>query len=99
MPTFLIGNVTSVADPESMARYRAEVLRTLHLHGGRFAIRGGRFDVLEGDWWPTHLSVMEFPSAEHARRWYASPEYRAIVPLREGSDMQLVLVEGTGGDG
>ncbi|MEV0230714.1 DUF1330 domain-containing protein [Nonomuraea sp. NPDC050786] len=94
MTTFVIGNVAAIPDKEKMAEYRAKVLATLQAYGGGFAIRGGAFDVLEGDWQPTHLSVMRFPSADHARRWYASPEYAEIVPLREGVHMDLILVDG-----
>lgn len=94
MTALLIGNVSVVADAEAMAEYRAKVGRTLELYGGWFVIRAGEFAVLEGDWKPTHLSVMGFPSADAARRWYDSPEYREIVPLREGTHMDLVLVEG-----
>ncbi|MGW0810965.1 DUF1330 domain-containing protein [Nonomuraea sp. NPDC002799] len=94
MTTFVIGNVAVIPDKEKMAEYRAKVLATLQAYGGGFAIRGGAFDVLEGDWRPTHLSVMRFPSAEQARRWYDSPEYAEIVPLREGVHMDLILVDG-----
>jgi uncharacterized protein (DUF1330 family) len=62
MPTLVIGNMKAVGDEEAMARYRAEVLATIEAYGGRFAIRGGHVDVLEGDWHPEHLSIMEFPS-------------------------------------
>ncbi|MCQ8835988.1 DUF1330 domain-containing protein [Streptomyces antimycoticus] len=96
MTALLIGNVGFVGDAERMAEYRAEVGRTLKLYGGGFVIRGGEFTVLEGEWQPTHLSVMKFPTAEDARRWYSSPEYREIVPLREGTHMDLILVEGEG---
>ncbi|MFC4531108.1 DUF1330 domain-containing protein [Sphaerisporangium dianthi] len=98
MTTFVIGNVAAVPDREKMAVYREKVLATLQAYGGGFAIRGGEFDVLEGGWHPTHLSVMQFPSAEHARRWYDSPEYAAITPLREGVEMDLILVDGSGSD-
>ncbi|USX56276.1 DUF1330 domain-containing protein [Lentzea sp. HUAS12] len=94
MTALLIGNVGPVADHEGMAAYRERVGRILEAHGGRFVIRGGEFTVLEGAWWPTHLSVMEFPTADHARRWYTSPEYRELLSLREGTPMDLVLVEG-----
>ncbi|WP_433192162.1 DUF1330 domain-containing protein [Nocardia sp. CA-107356] len=94
MPTLLIGNVGTIGDPAAMAEYRRKVGRTLEMYGGWFEIRGGEFTVLEGDWQPTHLSVMAFPSAEHARRWYSSPEYREILSLRDGTHMDLVLVEG-----
>jgi uncharacterized protein (DUF1330 family) len=92
--TFVIGDVGNVPDPAAMVEYRAKVLATLELYGGGFVIRGGAIDVLEGGWRPTHLSVMRFPSAEHARRWYCSPEYRAIVPLRAGVRMDLVILDG-----
>ncbi|TLQ47175.1 DUF1330 domain-containing protein [Streptomyces marianii] len=94
MTALLIGNVGVIGDEERMAEYRAKVLRTLELYGGEFMIRGGEFEVLEGDWRPTHLSVMVFPTADQARQWYTSPEYRDIVPLRDGTHMDLILVEG-----
>ncbi|MFI2187664.1 DUF1330 domain-containing protein [Streptomyces sioyaensis] len=94
MTALLIGNVGLIGDEQRMAEYRARVLHTLELYDGGFMIRGGEFETLEGEWTPTHLSVMVFPTGVHARRWYASPEYRAIVPLREGTHMDLILVEG-----
>lgn len=94
MTALLIGNVGHIADAERMAEYRAKVLHTLELYGGYFVIRGGEFSVLEGDWEPTHMSVMGFPTAQDARRWYSSPEYQEIVPLRDGTHMDLILVEG-----
>lgn len=96
MTALLIGNVGVIGDEQQMAEYRAKVLQTLRLYGGGFMIRGGQSEALEGHWHPEHLSVMEFPKAEHARRWYTSPEYRAILPLREGTHMDLILVEGEG---
>ncbi|WP_274919504.1 DUF1330 domain-containing protein [Streptomyces sp. WZ-12] len=94
MTALLIGNVGVIGDQQRMAEYRAKVLQTLALYGGGFMIRGGRFETLEGNWKPTHLSVMVFPTADHARRWYSSPEYRAILPLRGDTHMDLILVEG-----
>ncbi|MGW7362772.1 DUF1330 domain-containing protein [Streptomyces sp. NPDC054841] len=94
MTALLIGNVGTIGNEQHMAEYREKVLHTLQLYGGGFMIRGGDFEALEGDWQPTHLSVMVFPTAAAARLWYSSPEYRAIVPLREGTHMDLILVEG-----
>ncbi|QFR00468.1 DUF1330 domain-containing protein [Streptomyces phaeolivaceus] len=99
MTALLIGNVGVIADERRMSDYRAKVLHTLELYGGGFMIRGGAFEALEGAWRPTHLSVMRFPTAAAARRWYHSPEYRAIVPLREGTHMDLILLEGEIEDG
>ncbi|MFI1167612.1 DUF1330 domain-containing protein [Streptomyces sp. NPDC020801] len=94
MTALLIGNVGVIGDEERMAEYRAKVLQTLELYGGGFLVRGGEFEVLEGDWQPTHLSIMVFATADQARQWYTSPEYRDIVPLRDGTHMDLILVEG-----
>lgn len=94
MTTFVVGNVAAIPDPGKMAEYRDKVLATLEAYGGGFAIRGGAFEVLEGRWHPTHLSVMRFPNAERARAWYTSPEYEQILHLREGVEMDLILVEG-----
>ena len=64
-------------------------------YGGRYLVRGGPHEVLEGDWRPTRLVVLEFPSVAAARRWYASEEYNQAKPLRlEHAVGHLVLVEG-----
>lgn len=98
MTALLIGNVGIIGDEKRMAEYRAKVVRTLERHGAWFVVRGGEFTVLEGDWQPGHLSLIGFPSADHARRWYSSPEYREIVPLREGTEYHLILVDGVTGE-
>ena len=57
--------------------------------------RGGELEVLEGDWQPPRLVVLEFDDLEAARRWYRSPEYEEAKRLREGAaTMRLVAVEG-----
>jgi uncharacterized protein (DUF1330 family) len=93
MTAIMIGNVGAVADAERMAEYRAQVVGTLEKYGAWFVVRGGGVTVLEGDWQPGHLSLIGFPSADHARRWYSSPEYREIVPLRDGTEYHLILVD------
>jgi uncharacterized protein (DUF1330 family) len=98
MTALLIGNVGAIGDARQMAEYRAKVVRTLEMHGAWFVVRGGESTALEGDWRPGHLSLIAFPSADHARRWYSSPEYREIVPLRDGTEYQLILVDGLGDD-
>ena len=68
--------------------------RILHF-GGRFVARGGNTDVLEGDWNPNRLVILEFPNAERARQWYDSPEYAAAKALRQATSTgSLVLIEG-----
>jgi uncharacterized protein (DUF1330 family) len=68
---------------------------TLEAHGGRFLARGGAHVVLESDWDPKRLVVIEFPDLDAARRWYASPEYQEAKSLRTGAaHLRMVAVEG-----
>jgi uncharacterized protein (DUF1330 family) len=78
-----------------MEEYRKQVPATLAKYGGRFIVRGGAHQTVEGDWKPNRLVVLEFPSMEQARRWYDSEEYREpkAIRLRAGR-ANLVFVEG-----
>ena len=71
-----------VRDPEAYREYTQAVPATLQPFGGRFIVRGGAYETLEGDWQPQRIVVLEFPSLEQAKAWHASPEYQAILPLR-----------------
>ncbi len=94
MSAYFIGNL-NIFDPEGMKEYRQRVGATLELYGGKFLVRGGAFEVLEGDWHPHRLVLLEFESLEQAKRWYNSDEYTAIKGLRHrAADTDFVLVEG-----
>jgi uncharacterized protein (DUF1330 family) len=98
MPAFMIFNVVSVRDMESFAEYRDRVRPTVEAYGGRYLVRGGEFEVLEGSWSPTRLTVIEFPSVADAERWYDSEEYRPLKELRrDAGDLEGVLVQGLDG--
>jgi uncharacterized protein (DUF1330 family) len=63
--------------------------------GGRFVARGGELAVLEGDWHPRRLVVLEFENLEAAKRWYESPGYQEVKKLRDGAaNLRMVAVEG-----
>ena len=71
------------------------LLATVEKYGGKFLIRGGKFEKLEGDWHPTRVVLLEFPSLEQAKRWYNSEEYREPKALRfKTAKTNLILVEG-----
>ncbi len=95
MPAYLIADVETL-DQEGMQYYRRRVGATLEPYGGKFVVRGGRCQVLEGDWETSGLVLIEFPSIEQARQWYDSPEYQKIIPmrLRHARTSFLALVEG-----
>jgi len=86
---------TDVHDPEQYARYREASPGAVHSVGGRVVVRGGELAVLEGDWSPSRLVVLEFPDLEAAKRWYDSPEYEEAKRLREGAaNLRMVAVQG-----
>jgi uncharacterized protein (DUF1330 family) len=91
---YIIADVT-VTDPAAMEEYRKRVPATLTTFGGRFIVRGGAHQTLEGDWKPNRLVVLEFPSMEQARRWYDSEEYREPKAMRlRAGRTNLVMVDG-----
>ncbi len=71
-----------VLNPEAYAEYTRAVPATLEPFGGRFLVRGGAVETLEGEWHPQRGVLIEFPSMERARAWHASPDYVAILPIR-----------------
>ena len=94
MPAYVIAE-TDVHDAERYERYRAVSPDAIAAGGGRFIARGGDVVVLEGDWRPKRLVLLEFEDLEAARRWYDSPEYREARRLREGAaTLHMVAVEG-----
>lgn len=97
MPAYVIA-VLQVTDEEEYDRYRQQTPGTLALYGGKFIARGGHLEVLEGDWEPTRVVLIEFDSVEQAKRWWTSPEYEAIKPLRQAAaNSSLLVVEGVSG--
>jgi uncharacterized protein (DUF1330 family) len=84
-----------VTDPQAYEEYRKLVPATVERYGGRFVVRGGAVEPLEGGWQPKRLVVIEFDSLEQARNWYRSPEYAPAMALRhEAASSRVVLVEG-----
>ncbi|HLF16918.1 MAG TPA: DUF1330 domain-containing protein [Candidatus Thermoplasmatota archaeon] len=81
MPAFVLVGV-EVTDPEAYKAYRAKAAPTVMAHGGRYVARGGAVHHLEPGWDLHRTVILEFPSVEAAKRWYASPEYRKALPIR-----------------
>ena len=94
MPAYLIAEI-DVTDPAGFEEYRQLVPATVQQYGGRFLVRGGAVEALEGDWQPKRVVVTEFPSLEQARHWYNSEEYREAKALRfKTARSKVILVEG-----
>ncbi len=95
MPAYLIAQI-DVHDPAGYEEYRKLVPPSVAKYGGRFISRGGRIDVLEGDWSPTRVVICEFESIERARQWYQSEEYRPAMEVRKKTaTARMIVVEGT----
>jgi uncharacterized protein (DUF1330 family) len=94
VPAYLIVE-TDIQDPEQYEQYKAASPGAVAAGGGRFVARGGELAVLEGDWNPTRLVVLEFDDLDAIKRFYDSPEYQAAKALREGAaSLRMVAVEG-----
>ena len=95
MPAYLIGNIP-FSDTEAARAYRARVPAVIAQYGGKYVVRGGPIEVLEGqDMDGRRIVVLEFPDKAAIHRFYNSPEYQAIIDLRkQGAEGNLVVVEG-----
>ncbi len=94
MAAYVIADV-KVEDPVQYEDYRKMVPATIAAYGGRFIARGGRTEVLEGEWRPNRVVIIEFESVERAKEWWASEEYRAARELRQRTSTgSLIVVEG-----
>jgi len=94
MPAYIVVE-TDVHDPEQYEQYKAASPGAVAAFGGRFIVRGGELAVLEGDWHPKRVVILEFPDLETAKRFYESERYQEAKKLREGAaNLRMVAVDG-----
>ena len=94
MAAFLVSDV-SIRDADAFQTYRTRAADSIARHGGRYLVRGGDVDPLEGTWSPRTIIVVEFPSMEQAHAWYRSPEYASALDVRDKAlSRNLILVDG-----
>lgn len=94
MTTYVITDIR-VTDPVRYEDYKALSSSSAALYGGTFLVRGGAHQTLEGDWQPNRVVVLAFPSTDHARRWWSSPEYEEAKAIRhEAAESRIIMVEG-----
>ena len=97
MPAYVVVEV-NVKDPVTYERYKVLAPPSIAQYGGRYIARGGTTVVLEGDWKPKRLVILEFPTLERAREWWASPEYAPAKALRMScTETDMVVIEGVSG--
>ncbi len=94
MPAYVVVQI-AVKDAKTYERYKQLAPPSIAVYGGRYVVRGGTTEALEGDWQPTRLVILEFPTAEQARAWWASAEYAPAKSLRQAcASTEMLLVEG-----
>ena len=95
MPSGYIIASVNVTNPEQYEEYRKWSSEAMRVHQAEGCIRGGKVEVLEGDWNPGRTVVLKFPSFEAARAFYDTPEYQKAKAARQGAAvMRMVCVEG-----
>lgn len=94
MAAYVYGNI-QVIDPALYEEYRRQVPAVIAAHGGRYLVRGGATEVLEGDAQPQRQVILEFPDMAHLKGFYHSPEYQRLVAIRQRAARgHLFAIEG-----
>lgn len=94
MPAYVIVDVT-IHDPAVYEEYKKLTPAAIAAFGGRFVVRGGAAETLEGDWRPGRMVVLEFESVARAREWWDAPAYAPAKALRQQSaSTRMIVVEG-----
>ena len=94
MAGYIVADI-EITDPGEYQRYAQQTAATIEPYGGKFLVRGGNSETLEGDWKTERLVIIEFPSVEQAQKWYDSPEYSVIKGIRHRSAISnMLLVHG-----
>jgi uncharacterized protein (DUF1330 family) len=94
MPAYFVAEV-DVTNPTGYESYRAAVPATIAQYGGRYLTRGGGAELIEGGPEPKRVVILEFADTAAVKRWYDSPEYQKILPMRlNNSTGRAFIVEG-----
>jgi uncharacterized protein (DUF1330 family) len=94
MAAYVLAEV-EVTNPDGYKEYTAHVPATITRYGGRFLVRGGASEALEGDWPKIRRVIIEFPDVETAKRWWNSTEYEKPKAMRRANSKgRLILLEG-----
>ena len=94
MSAYVIVEV-AIHDPEEYKEYTKLTPATIAAFDGRFIVRGGQTESLEGDWQPQRIVVLEFPSVERAKEWWNSPEYEVAKAIRHRTAItKMIVAEG-----
>jgi uncharacterized protein (DUF1330 family) len=95
MAVYFVLDIEKVNDQQKIAEYSQRGVETIKQYGGKLVVIGGAPETVEGSWQPQAVAILEFEDAEHFKRWYNSPEYKKVMPLRlQGSTSRAILLQG-----
>jgi len=84
-----------VTNPEAYEEYRKQVPALVAKYGGKYLVRGGEMEKVEGDWSPIRLVVLEFESMERVKEFYYSDDYQPLKKIRLAATISnMVMVDG-----
>jgi uncharacterized protein (DUF1330 family) len=94
MAAYIIVEI-EITDPVGYEEYKKQAAATVHKYGGKYIVRGGKTEVLEGAWKPKRIVVLEFPTLERAKEWLNSEEYREPRKMRHRTaKTNMLVIEG-----
>ena len=99
MPAYIIVDV-QIEDPKEYEEYKMLTPVSIAAYGGKFVVRGGVTETLEGDWSPGRIVVLEFPDMLIAKQWWSSDQYAVARAIRHRTaKTKMILVEGIASSG
>ena len=94
MPAYIIVEI-EITDSVGYEEYKKQAAATVAQYGGKYIVRGGACETVEGDWKPKRIVVLQFESAERAKEWLNCEEYQGPRKMRHRTARtNMVLVEG-----
>jgi len=94
MPAYIIVDV-KITDPKEYEEYKKLTPSSIAAFDGKFIVRGGKTENLEGNWQPERIVILEFPTVDRAKQWWNSAEYAPAKTIRQNSaTTKMIVVEG-----
>ncbi|QBD77370.1 DUF1330 domain-containing protein [Ktedonosporobacter rubrisoli] len=95
MAVYFVLDIEKVIDPQKIGEYSQRSGPTREQYGVKTVVLGGASETIEGNWQPQGAVILEFEDEAHFKRWYTSPEYQEILPLRlQGTTSRAILIQG-----
>jgi uncharacterized protein (DUF1330 family) len=95
MAAYVLSEIVEILDQALMEKYRSLAPTSIERYGGRYIVRGGAIEKLEGDWMPHAIVIVEFPTMGRAQEWYQSLEYAEALTIRpQALNRRLFFIEG-----